>query len=69
MAKPRIINKHHQIYGSPEHPEQERVVRIYKGEHECLSKMNLYTRKSISRGFIQSLKLFIILNEDRAKEV
>ena len=68
-AKGRVINNHHLIYPSPEHPEQERTVRIFKGEHEIATKMQLYTRKSLSAGFIKWLKFWIVLNEDRAKEV
>lgn len=66
MAKPRVTQKHHIIYPSPEHPEQECVVRIYKGEHEIASKMQLYTRKSVSAGFVKWLKFWLAVNEDRA---
>jgi len=66
MKKPRIIQHHHAIYSSPEHPEQEWKLPIFMGEHELLGKMNLYSRKTLSRGFIQCLRYFIIRNEDRA---
>lgn len=66
MKKRRVVQGHHIIYASPEHPEQEWKLPIFKGEHECATKMQLYTRKSISRGFITWLKYFIVRNEDRA---
>jgi len=66
MKKPRVIQHHHAIYSSPEHPEQEWMLPIFKGEHECASKINLYTRKSVSRGFLKWLLFFVLRNEDRA---
>jgi hypothetical protein len=69
MAKKRVIQKHHQIYAAVDHPEQEKIVRVFKGEHEILSKMQMYTRKRVSRGFISSLALFIVLNSDRAEDI
>lgn len=59
----RVIQRHHLSY------DPEIIVRIYKGEHEILSKLNLYTRKSLSKGLIKALKHWIALNEDRAKEI
>ena len=69
MKKKRVIQRHHQIYASVDHPEQERIVRVFKGEHEILSKMQRYTRKRVSRGFLSSLALFIVLNYDRAEDL
>ena len=66
MKKSRIIQRHHAIYSSPEHPEQEWMLPLFKGEHECASKINLYTRKSVSRGFLKWLLFFVLRNEDRA---
>jgi hypothetical protein len=67
--KPRIVNMHHVRYGSEKHPEQELIVPVYKGEHEILSKRNLYTRKSVSKGFIKDMKMWIAENEDRAVDL
>ncbi len=64
----RIINRHHIIYGE-DHQEQEWVVKMYKGEHQCLSRLCWYTRKTISTGLIKSLEFFILRNKDRAKEI
>lgn len=64
--KQRVVQRHHLVYGSPEHPEQERVVSVFAGEHQILSMMNLYTRKTVSEGFVTALKVFIALNESRA---
>jgi len=62
----RAIQNHHLIYASPEHPEQEEKVTIFKGEHELATKMKLYSKKTLSKGFLKWLRFFIILNEDRA---
>jgi len=67
--KKRVTQRHHQIYSSPDHPEQEKIVRVFKGEHECLTKMHRYSRRRVSRGFLSSLALFIVLNADRAEEL
>ena len=69
MAKPRVIQGHHAIYPSPEHPEQEVIVRVRKCEHLVLTRLQWYCKKQVSRGLITALKVFITLNEDRAKEL
>ena len=69
MTKPRIIQSHHAIYGSPDHPEQECIVRIYKGEHKIATDMQRFLRKTTSNGFCKWLKIWLALNEDRAKEL
>ena len=60
---------HHIIYPSTEHPEQEVVVRVRKCEHLVLTRIQWYTKKTVSKGFIKALRIFVALNEDRAKEV
>ena len=69
MKKKRAIHPHHAIYGTPEHPEQEKVLHVYAGEHQILTKIQWYTRKSVSRGFLAALALFIVLNSDRAEDI
>ena len=69
MKKPRAVHGHHVIYPSKEHPEQELVYYVYAGEHELLGKANLYSRKTISRGFLESLRFFILRNESRAVDL
>ena len=64
----KVIQNHHLIYENKEHKQEEVVEPVFKGEHEILSKMAWYTRKKVSKGFIKSLKLFILLNEDRAED-
>lgn len=59
----RKIQTHHISY-SP-----EVTVKIYAGEHEILSKISWYERKTISRGFIRALKNWIVLNEYKAEEL
>ena len=65
----RSINRHHIIYGSEKHPEQEIVVPIFKGEHKILTLMQWYEKDSISKGFIKCLKHWLFMNEDRAEDI
>ena len=68
MPKKKLITqKHHIIYESEAHKQKEEVVKIYKGEHWLVTQMN--RRKNISKGFIKHLKVWLALNEDRAKEL
>jgi len=61
--KERITNRHHISYNP------EIVVVIYRGEHEILTKIERYSKKTLSAGFIRALKSWIALNEHRAKEL
>ena len=69
MTKARVTQKHHIAYSTPDHPNQEWIVRIYKGEHELIGKMHLYSRKTVSKGFLTCLKVFIAKSENRALEL
>ncbi len=64
--KNRAVNRHHLIYPSPEHPSQEWVEQIFKGEHEIATKMQFYSQKTVSKGFLKWLLFFVLRNEDRA---
>jgi hypothetical protein len=66
MKKKRVIQRHHLVYPSPDRPEQEWTMPIFKGEHEISTKMQLYTRRSVSKGFLKWLLFFVLRNEDRA---
>jgi len=59
----RIIQRHHVSY------KPEVIVKIYKGEHEVLTKTERYSKKTLSAGFIRAMKSWIALNEHRAKEL
>jgi len=61
--KKMIAQKHHLIYENLEHRQQEETTFIFKGEHWLIS--NLQRRKYISKGFIKSLQLFILLNKHK----
>lgn len=69
MKKPRAIHGHHTVYPSPEHPEQELIHCVYAGEHEILGKAALYSRKTISQGFLDSLEFFVLKNRRRAVDL
>jgi hypothetical protein len=56
----RTIQEHHITY-SP-----EKTVKVFKGEHELITKMNRYSKRTVSKGFLRCLRLFIKENRDRA---
>ena len=56
----RTIQKHHISYDPPE------TVTVFQGEHYILSLIDRYERKSVSKGFIKALKIWIKQNEKRA---
>jgi len=66
MSKVRVTQRHHIVYPTELHPEQECVVRIYKGEHKILTDMQRFLRKTTSQGFCKALKAWLAINEDRA---
>jgi len=62
-----VIQKHHLIYGSEKPKQAEEIVKLYQGEHWAITQ--LQRRKKISKGFIKALKLWILLNEDKAQDL
>ena len=62
-GKKRVIQRHH-ISETP-----EVTVDIFQGEHKILTNIQWWCRKTVSKGFITALKVFIALNEDRAVEL
>jgi len=66
MAK-TVIQNHHLIYENVEHKQKEVTGKIFKGEHWCLTQLN--RRKNISKAFVKSLKLWIVLNEENAVDL
>lgn len=61
--KGRRVQNHHISY------EPEVTVTVYAGEHEILGKMNYYSRKTVSQGFIKALLVWIFLNERRSVDL
>ena len=59
----RVVQRHHISY------KPEIVVTIYKGEHQILGLINRYEQKTVSKGFIRALKVWLALNEHRAREI
>jgi len=55
------VQEHHISYN----PEE--IVKVFKGEHYIFTQ--LQRRKNISKGFVKGLKVWVALNEDRAKEI
>ena len=67
LSKKPVVQRHHIIYESKEHKQIEETVNIYKGEHWIISQ--LQRRRNISKGFVKHMKVWIALNEDKAKEL
>ncbi len=61
--KGRAIQRHHIRY------QPEWTVPIYKGEHECLTKLNLYSKKDLSQGLVTALLQFVLDNYARATKL
>lgn len=59
----RVIQEHHIKYR--EKDGYDETVFIYKGEHQILTLMGLYTKKSVSNGFVYALKRWLLENEHR----
>jgi len=62
-----ITQKHHLIYASEGHKQEEVTGRIYKGEHWIISQ--LQRRRNVSKDFLKSLRLWELLNEERAVDL
>ncbi|MBU1067021.1 hypothetical protein KKE60_04510 [Patescibacteria group bacterium] len=65
----RVAQQHHIQYESEGHPQHDVVVTIFKGEHLILTRMQWYCKKTISKGFVKALKVWIALNEDKAVDI
>jgi len=61
--KPTFVQHHHRSYDPPV------IEKVFKGEHFILARMNFYTRKKVSWGFLRSLTHFVKENKDRAIEL
>jgi hypothetical protein len=61
--KGRPVHKHHFSY------DPEIIIKVYAGEHQILTLINRYSKRTVSRGFIRNLKAWIALNEYRAEEI
>ena len=67
LSKKPVIQTHHIIYENEKHKQKEETVRVFKGEHFIITQ--LQRRKNISKGFIKHMKVWLALNEDKAKEL
>jgi len=65
MAKKfgRVIQKHHISY------EPEVTVKIFKGEHRCITLMERYSKRTVSKGFIECLEHFIDTHMDEVVDL
>jgi len=61
MGRKPVIQTHHLSY------DPEIKGKLFKGEHLLLTRLGW--RKNISKYFIKCLKNWIILNEDKARDL
>ena len=54
MSKKRVIQTHHITYEDKEKGIPEETVRVYKGEHLMLTRLDW--RKNFSKGFVKALE-------------
>lgn len=67
MPRKRVIQEHHIRYKSRD--GQDETVMLYKGEHQIISLINLYTRKKVSKGFIFTLERWLNENRNRGEDI
>ena len=63
----KVIQTHHLIYENEEHKQREETVDMFKGEHWAITQ--LQRRTNFSKCFIKALKLWLLLNEEKAIKV
>ena len=56
----RGVQRHHISY------EPEITVNIFQGEHELITKMERYSKRTVSTGFLRCLRRFIKENKHKA---
>jgi len=59
----RTVNTHHISY------DPEITVDIFSGEHQIITLMERYSKRTVSKDFIRCLKRFIASNEDKVVEL
>jgi len=55
----RKINRHHISY------DPEIVVPIFSGEHQIITLMERYSKRTVSKGFLRCLRRFIKEHKDK----
>lgn len=61
-----VVQLHHIYY--EEKNGKDLVVKVFRGEHYILTKMQQFSRKKVSKGFLYALREFID-NQVKGKEV
>ena len=56
----RVIHNHHISY------QPEVIVKCFAGEHRVISLMQIYGKKTVSKGFLRCLRRFIKEHKDKA---
>jgi hypothetical protein len=67
LGKNRIVQEHHILY--KERDGKDKTVFVWKGEHQILTLLNLYTRVRVSKGFIQALRFWLKNNGSRGIDI
>ena len=56
----RVINRHHIRY------DPEITVDIFSGEHQIMTLMERYSKRTVSKGFLRCLRRFIKENKHKS---
>lgn len=64
QGQKKVVTQSHHVSYDP-----EVVVRVRKCEHLVLTRLQWYCKKQVSQGLLTALKVFIALNEPKAKEL
>ena len=59
----RVVQNHHISY------DPEVTVDIFKGEHQVITLMERYSKRTVSKGFIHCLELFIDTHIDKVVDL
>lgn len=59
----RVVQEHHVKYAAQDGYDE--TVLVFKGEHHILTLLGLYTKNTVSTGFIYALKRWLTENEHR----
>ena len=56
----RVVNRHHISY------DPEITANIFSGEHQIMTLMERYSKRTVSTGFLRCLRRFIKENKHKA---
>lgn len=67
MPRKRVVQEHHIKY--KERDGKDQTVLVWKGEHQILTLITLYTKVRVSKGFVKALSIWLKENRKRATKI